>query len=282
MNSNPTRMLGISLMIFATSSLYSSQTQNSFQVQRSVGSQSSSSAELCSAPVTHASETQGVQVSAMEVSSCAKQKTEELAQLVNKFVASDDKLTDSFDLGMMAEQSGDLGLAAQYFDRAAVSGNEGALYYLPEFYEKYQNIFPDALKTRLHWLKKIAIGSWLPDEKACYKVALCYETGYGIEKDISKAFAWYKKAADEGDGRACYKVGLFYENGVSVKADRERAFRYFKKAAGLCMESPEWFAKTARKVAECYAAGYGVEKNSDAALHYAQLASKAFQLLQHE
>ena len=256
MNFNSARILGACLIAITSISLYSSQAQSSSHIQKSVGSQSSSSVELCSAPVTHASEAQTVQVLANDA--------------------------DLFDLGKAAEQSGNLRLAAWYFHKAAADNNEGALYYLLEFYKKYQNIFPDALNKRFRCLVKIAIDSWLPDERACYGVAQCYETGYGVEKNISHAFAWYKKAADEGEGRACYKVGLFYESGVVVEADKEKAFRYFKKAADLYIESPEWVAKTARKVAECYAIGYGVQKNPSEAFQYALLAGKAFERLEHE
>lgn len=35
-----------------------------------------------------------------------------------------------------------------------------------------------------------------------YYLASCYENGEGVERDISKAKYWYKKAAEKGDSEA--------------------------------------------------------------------------------
>ena len=37
------------------------------------------------------------------------------------------------------------------------------------------------------------------DTEAISDVARCYANGRGVEKDISQAWAWYRKAADAGD-----------------------------------------------------------------------------------
>ena len=41
---------------------------------------------------------------------------------------------------------------------------------------------------------------------AQYKLALMYENGNGIEKDMNQAIYWYKKSAEQGDEDAQNKL----------------------------------------------------------------------------
>jgi hypothetical protein len=69
------------------------------------------------------------------------------------------------------------------------------------------------------------------DAMAQFSVAIAYEDGVGIKKDLKQAFDWYSKAAKQGHEGAQYKVGTFYDKGLVVKKDMKVAMDWYKKAA---------------------------------------------------
>lgn len=69
------------------------------------------------------------------------------------------------------------------------------------------------------------------DPEAQYQLALCYETGDGVEADADKAFEWYKKAAEQGVVEAQNSLGCCYYNGEGTPQDYGKAAQWFKQAA---------------------------------------------------
>lgn len=63
------------------------------------------------------------------------------------------------------------------------------------------------------------------------QVGYFYLEGLGVEKDLSKAFEWTKKAAEHGDWDAQYNLAGFYEEGSGTAADMERAKYWYQQAA---------------------------------------------------
>ena len=59
----------------------------------------------------------------------------------------------------------------------------------------------------------------------------CYSSGYGGQKDLSKALEWYRKAADNGNADAQYELGLCYHYGRGVTANINEALEWYRKAA---------------------------------------------------
>ena len=45
----------------------------------------------------------------------------------------------------------------------------------------------------------------------------CYYDGYGVEKDLSEAVKWYRKAADQGLADAQCMLGFYYEYGYTSR-----------------------------------------------------------------
>ena len=68
-------------------------------------------------------------------------------------------------------------------------------------------------------LKKIAATNRLA---AQYYLAVCYEQGIGVEKDLTQAFTMYRKAAERGLPDAMYHIAVFYRDGVVVLQDTSR------------------------------------------------------------
>mgnify|MGYP005932108513 CR=1 FL=1 len=69
----------------------------------------------------------------------------------------------------------------------------------------------------------------LPEADAA--LGLCYESGLGVEADISKAVKYYKKAAEKGNAFAMAHYGCALANGEGVKKDEQSAMEWLIKAA---------------------------------------------------
>ena len=59
--------------------------------------------------------------------------------------------------------------------------------------------------------------------QAQYNVALCYEKGEEIEKNLALAIQWYTKAAEQGHAPAQYNLGDCYYYGEGVEQDYTQA-----------------------------------------------------------
>lgn len=84
-----------------------------------------------------------------------------------------------------------------------------------------------------------------------------YQFGIDVEKDLEKAFDFYKQAADLGDAEGMFQIAEFYHLGIHVKKDRNKAFECFQKSAST------GFEMGIVKKALCYRYGYGTQENSN-------------------
>ena len=68
---------------------------------------------------------------------------------------------------------------------------------------------PDVYKDEeeFKWFLESAIQN---HSGAQYELAVRYETGIGVTKDLYEALKWYKNAANNGNSDAAYKMGEFY------------------------------------------------------------------------
>ncbi|CAM3976596.1 tetratricopeptide repeat protein [Psychrobacter arenosus] len=57
-----------------------------------------------------------------------------------------------------------------------------------------------------------------------------FEHGTGVAKDMSKAFKWYRKAAEQDYVQAQYNLGVMYEHGKGVRKDKAKALEWYSKA----------------------------------------------------
>ena len=58
-----------------------------------------------------------------------------------------------------------------------------------------------------------------------------YEFGEGVGEDFTKAFQWYRKAAEQGHAEAQYSLGFMFEFGEGVAKDLNQARYWYKLAA---------------------------------------------------
>lgn len=64
-------------------------------------------------------------------------------------------------------------------------------------------------------------------------LGLMYLKGHGTDKDFTKAFGWFNKAANRGLPESKHNLGLMYANGYGVKKDISKAYTWVRKAALL-------------------------------------------------
>ncbi len=68
---------------------------------------------------------------------------------------------------------------------------------------------------------------------AQYQMGLMLEQGQGTAPNLTEAYKWYKKAADQGIADAYFALGQIYHRGVVVPVDAIQAFASFDVAAQL-------------------------------------------------
>ena len=69
------------------------------------------------------------------------------------------------------------------------------------------------------------------DAAAQYNLAVLYDLGRGVERDIGQAVEWYQRAAAQGNADAQLMLGVKYANKEGVPQDLVLAYAYFSLAA---------------------------------------------------
>lgn len=68
-------------------------------------------------------------------------------------------------------------------------------------------------------------------DSAQYNLALCYEFGRGTEINLSEAIKWYEKAAEQGNVDAQYNLAICFKEGRGTEANLQKAIEWYQKAA---------------------------------------------------
>lgn len=100
------------------------------------------------------------------------------------------------------------------------------------------------------------------------ELALCYEAGYGVEKDYSKAFELFSQAAESGYAYASLKMGYYLEDSLAGEEDYAAAFDCFKKASEA--GHPEGTYNMGRY----YRYSVGIPENPELAIKYFEEAAE--------
>ena len=88
-----------------------------------------------------------------------------------------------------------------------------------------------------------------------------------MEKDVSAAAGWYRKAARQGSRVAACSLGYLYETGEGVNQSWEEAVKLYRQAAD------QGSAQAQFNLAQCYENGTGVRKNPEKAAELYRLAA---------
>lgn len=101
---------------------------------------------------------------------------------------------------------------------------------------------------------------------ASYRVALAYQEGNGINKNPTRAFYYYKRAYEQGSHEAINQYGWCLSNNFGTENDYDLAYKIFMEGAELGLAVPT------SNVAWCYQNGRGVEKDMSLARRYYEKA----------
>src|SRR5688500_9152855 len=70
------------------------------------------------------------------------------------------------------------------------------------------------------------------DVVAQRKLGTSYYYGNGVEKNLTEAVKWWRKAAVQGDAEAQFNVGACYYNGTGVEKNLTEGVEWYRRAAG--------------------------------------------------
>jgi TPR repeat protein len=96
-----------------------------------------------------------------------------------------------------------------------------------------------------------------------------YASGKGVQQDFKQAFAWYRKAADQGDAKAQWNLGGIYASGRGgIPQDFRQASSWCRKAATL------GFAPAQSTLAGIYARSAALENREQAVFWWTKAAQQ--------
>lgn len=103
--------------------------------------------------------------------------------------------------------------------------------------------------------------------KAQYSVGEMLEKGRGTKKDMTAAYNWYQKAAQQRHLKAQYKLGYFHYKGLGVDQNLVKAFEHLQVPADKGNVRAQYY------LGKLYASGHGVEKDPQKAMLWYSRAS---------
>ena len=117
-------------------------------------------------------------------------------------------------------------------------------------------------------LQKAQVG----DVQAMVDLGYCYYIGEGVAQDYSKAFVWYKKAADLGVVFAMGKLGKMFYYGHGTAKDYSKAFEWLKKTVENENALPD--GDSMNLLSTCYRFGFGTTKDLNKAEYWLKKAQE--------
>lgn len=121
--------------------------------------------------------------------------------------------------------------AIHWYERAALKHNKNALYHLAMILIKQEKRDFVTISKLLEQAAK------LDHPNAQYNLAVMYQKGDGVEKDMQKALFWYEKASEANLPIAQYNLGMIYFEGAIVPKDELKAKELWQKAANQGLEA---------------------------------------------
>ncbi|MDO5308893.1 MAG: toll/interleukin-1 receptor domain-containing protein [Planctomycetia bacterium] len=230
-------------------------------------------------------------LNAIVESQTKEDNTRTLLVLAN-FLDPDQSPVDDFDV--------DSQLATRYLQRASNLGDAKAMC----LYGAALMSQEDSQNSSQEGLRLIQTAVQVEEPEAFYYYGKCYESGMGVEEDVSKARELYEQGAKRGSINCVCMLSSFYADGTGGKKDPKRAFElahsaysyndpdviallanYYDVGVG-CKVDPQHAATLYREAAElgsvgamnelayAYENGYGVEQDSVASFLWTSKAAE--------
>lgn len=155
------------------------------------------------------------------------------------------------ELGIFQLNRGEFKEARAEFEPLVEEGYSPAQYQMGLIYQNGYGVRKDLNKA--FELFSLAAAQRYPD--AYFSLALMYSSGEGVEQDLKKAFSFTEKAANKDLASAQFNLGVMYYNGEGVNRDYLRASRWYQQAAD------QNYALAQFNLALMYSEGKGVPKS---------------------
>lgn len=97
---------------------------------------------------------------------------------------------------------------------------------------------PGIKKNWLEAAKLLQLAARNGVAEAHYDLAVCYEMGRGVRRNLRCAYLHYLAAAIDGDGDAIVSIGRCLYYGVGIGVDKDAAEIWFRKADSLGIDIP--------------------------------------------
>lgn len=179
-----------------------------------------------------------------------------------------------FQLGVCYEYglgvSKDLQQASIHYRKAADLGHTDAFNAVHHFMED-TGFFKNKAKAFVYLKNIVDANPNYCHGHGLHLLGRAYEEGWGVEKDLSKAVSFFRRAAALDNPYSLFALGRCYLHGLEVTQDKEQAFQFFQKA----VKADPSYHIGIHQLAWCYENGVGVARNWDEAL---KLYKKAAEL----
>ncbi len=133
----------------------------------------------------------------------------------------------AFNTAERYHKEGNVSIAANWYQKAALSGSIQAQLKLAKMYREGQGVSQN-LTLAAHWFTEAAVQDQV---EAQFELARMYFSGEGVKQDFTFAAQWYSKAAHQGQVEAQFELGIMYRDGKGVSPDYRKAMHWLKKAA---------------------------------------------------
>ncbi|MBX3510464.1 MAG: SEL1-like repeat protein [Hyphomonadaceae bacterium] len=104
---------------------------------------------------------------------------------------------------------------------------------------------------------------------AYHRLAKLYESGRGVEANLTRARHWTQRAAEAGDARAMHDLGVYFASGEGGVRDDAAAFLWFRRAAERGVTDSQY------NLGVLYQTGRGVSADAAEALFWFVLAARS-------
>ncbi len=140
------------------------------------------------------------------------------------------------------------------------------------FEEKSNEAFKAAIDKNYSQALKLAEEAVKIKETACAYMVLSelYYNGWGIKKDLQKAFYYNKLAAEKDSDQAQKLLAISYLKGEGVEKNPREAFKWFEILAQKNNANGQTY------LAYLYSSGTGIEKNLTLSYMWFYIVSKQF------
>ena len=120
------------------------------------------------------------------------------------------------------------------------------------------------MNKAFYWFKESAE---MGNPVAQCMLGFMYQDGNGISKNLKEAFYWISKSASQGLRDCQYQLGIFYEQGWGEYKNLSLAFYWIEKAA------KQGLLDAQLELGSMYLMGYGVTKNIEQAYYWIKKAA---------